>query len=165
MTLKFPDGDQQFRSRIVQLQHSAKTSSASTNGSSWTDAGLSRSIAVNSSSNRVFIMCSGSVRVDNSSNTGYHEAEGQARIVRGSSTQLRAQTFGFRNSTGNSKNFFSQFSFGFIDNPGAGNHTYKLQIGGGGGTFRIYVADGTRYHNAGTTMSPSTDLTVIEFTP
>ena len=109
-------------------------------------------------------MCQGSVRCDNSGNNGYHEAEGQARIVRGS-TQLRAQTIGFRNSTGNAKNIFTQFSFGFVDNPGSGNHTYKLQFGGGGSTFRIYVADTTRYHNAGTTMSPSTDLNLIEFTP
>ena len=109
MTIKWTDGDQEFRSRFVQMQHSAKTSGASTNGSAWTDTGLSRSISLASSSNRVFILCSGSVRCDNSGNTGYHEAEGQARIVRGSSTQLRAQTFGFRNSSGNGKNFFSQF--------------------------------------------------------
>ncbi len=164
MTIKWPDGDQEFRSRFVQVQNSSKTSGASTNGSSWTDTGLSRSISLASSSNRILVICQGSVRCDNSGNTGYHEAEGQARIVRGS-TQLRAQTFGFRNSSGNGKNFFSQFSFGFVDNPGSGNHTYKLQFGGGGSTFRIYVADSTRYHNAGTTMSPSTDLNLIEFTP
>jgi hypothetical protein len=155
MTIKWPDGDQEFRARLVQIQSSSKTSGASTNQSSWSDTGLS---------NRIFVMCQGSVRCDNSSNTGFHEAEGQARILRGS-TQLRAQTFGFRNSSGNGKNFFSQFSFGFVDNPGSGNHTYKLQFGGGGNTFRIYVADSTRYHNAGTTMSPSTDLNLIEFTP
>ena len=164
MTIKSPDGDQEFRARLVQIQSSSKTSQSSTNGSSWTDTGLSRSISLASSSNRIFVMCQGSVRCDNSGNNGYHEAEGQARIVRGS-PQLRAQTFGFRNSSGNGKNFFSQFSFGFVDNPGSGNHTYKLQFGGGGSTFRIYVADGTRYHNAGTTMSPSTDLNLIEFTP
>ena len=164
MTIKWSDGDQEFRSRLVQIQSSSKTSGASTNASSWTDTGLSRSISLASSSNRIFVMCQGSVRCDNSGNTGYHEAEGQARILRGS-TRLRAQTFGFRNSSGNGKNFFSQFSFGFVDNPGSGNHTYKLQFGGGGSTFRIYVADTTRYHNAGTTMSPSTDLNLIEFTP
>ena len=164
MTIKWPDGDQEFRARLVQIQSSSKTSGASTNASSWTDTGLSRSISLASSSNRIFVMCQGSVRCDNSGNNGYHEAEGQARIVRGS-TQLRAQTIGFRNSTGNAKNIFTQFSFGFVDNPGSGNHTYKLQFGGGGSTFRIYVADTTRYHNAGTTMSRSTDLNLIEFTP
>ena len=164
MTIKWSDGDQEFRSRLVQIQSSSKTSGASNNASSWTDTGLSRSISLASSSNRIFVMCQGSVRCDNSGNNGYHEAEGQARIVRGS-TQLRAQTIGFRNSTGNAKNIFTQFSFGFVDNPGSGNHTYKLQFGGGGSTFRIYVAETTRYHNAGTTMSPSTDLNLIEFTP
>ena len=137
MTIKWSDGDQEFRSRLVQIQSSSKTSGASTNASSWTDTGLSRSISLASSSNRIFVMCQGSVRCDNSGNNGYHEAEGQARIVRGS-TQLRAQTIGFRNSTGNAKNIFTQFSFGFLDNPGSGNHTYKLQFGGGGSTFRIW---------------------------
>ena len=163
MTIKFPDGDQDFRSRLVQTQTSSKTSSSSTNATQFSDTGLSKAISV-SSGNVVLVLVSGSVRADNSSNSGYHEAEGQLRVMRGS-TVLKGQTVGFRNSTGNSKNFFSQISFGFIDSPGAGNHTYKLQFGGGGNTFRIYVCDGTHYYSASGGFNPSTDLTLFEIDP
>ena len=56
-------------------------------------------------------------------------------------------------------------SFGFIDSPGAGNHTYKLQFGGAGNTFRIYVCDGTHYYSASGGFNPSTDLTLFEIDP
>jgi len=161
MSIQFADGGQHFRSRLVQIQNSSKTSSSSTNSTTFSDTGLSRSIAMSNASNAVLVLCNGMCRVDNSGNTGYFEAEGQARIMRGS-THLRSQTIGFRNSTAGGKNLFTQFSFGFIDTPGSGTHTYKLQFGGGGGTFRIYVSDGTTYHNAGG-VTPSCDLTLIEF--
>jgi len=161
MTIKWSDGDQHFRSRLVQVQNSTKTSSSSTNSTTFSDTGLSRSIAMSNASNAVLVLCNGMCRVDNSGNTGYYEAEGQARILRGS-THLRSQSIGFRNSTAGGKNLFTQFSFGFIDTPGSGTHTYKLQFGGGGSTFKIYVADGTFYHNAGG-VTPSCDLTLIEF--
>ena len=163
MTIKFPDGDQVFRSRLVQSQTASKTSTSSTNSTNFSDTGLSKSISI-SSGNVVLVLVSGSVRCDNSGNSGYYEAEGQLRVVRGS-TVLKGQTVGFRNSSANGKNFFSQISFGFIDSPGAGNHTYKLQFGGGGNTFRIYVADGTHYHAASGGFNPSTDITLLEIDP
>ena len=123
----------------------------------------SKSISI-SSGNVVLVMVSGNVRTDNSGNRGYYEAEGQLRVVRGS-TVLKGQTVGFRNSSANGKNFFSQISFGFIDSPGAGNHTYKLQFGGAGNTFRIYVCDGTHYYSASGGFNPSTDLTLFEIDP
>ena len=126
MTIKFPDGDQVFRSRLVQTQTASKTSASSTNAHNYSDTGLSKSISVQSG-NVVLVMVCGMVRCDNSGNSGYFEAEGQLRVVRGS-TVLKGQTVGFRNSTGNGKNFFSMISFGFIDSPGAGNHTYKVQV-------------------------------------
>ena len=163
MTIKFPDGDQVFRSRLVQTQTASKTSSSSTNATNYSDTGLSKSISI-SSGNVVLVLVSGSVRCDNSGNTGYYEAEGQLRVVRGS-TVLKGQTVGFRNSSANGKNFFSQISFGFIDSPGAGNHTYKLQFGGAGSTFRIYVCDGTHYYSASGGFNPSTDITLFEIDP
>ena len=163
MTIKFPDGDQDFRSRLVQTQTASKTSGSSTNAVNYSDTGLSKSISI-SSGNVVLVLVSGSVRCDNSGNTGFYEAEGQLRVVRGS-TGLKGQTVGFRNSSANGKNFFSQISFGFIDSPGAGNHTYKLQFGGAGNTFRIYVCDGTHYYSASGGFNPSTDLTLFEIDP
>ena len=163
MTIKFPDGDQLFRSRLVQTQTASKTSASSTNSTNYSDTGLSKSISI-SSGNVVLVMVSGNVRCDNSGNSGYHEAEGQLRVMRGS-TVLKGQTVGFRNSSAGGKNFFSMISFGFIDSPGAGNHTYKLQFGGGGGTFRIYVADGTHYHAASGGFNPSVDITLFEIDP
>lgn len=163
MTIKFPDGDQDFRSRLVQTQTASKTSGSSTNAVNYSDTGLSKSISI-SSGNVVLVLVSGSVRCDNSGNTGFYEAEGQLRVVRGS-TVLKGQTVGFRNSSANGKNFFSQISFGFIDSPGAGNHTYKLQFGGAGNTFRIYVCDGTHYYSASGGFNPSTDLTLFEIDP
>ena len=70
-------------------------------------------------------------------------------VSRGS-TVLKGQTVGFRNSSANGKNFFSQISFGLyrLLSIVTGNHTYKLQFGGGGNTFRIYVCDGTHYYSA-----------------
>ena len=136
MSIQFGDGAQHFRSRLVQVQNSSKTSSASTNSTSFSDTGLSRSIAMSNASNAVLVLCNGMCRVDNSGNTGYYEAEAQARILRGS-THLRSQTIGFRNSSAGGKNLFTQFSFGFIDTPGSGTHTYKLQFGGGGSSFKI----------------------------
>ena len=112
MTIKFPDGDQDFRSRLVQTQTASKTSGSSTNAHNYSDTGLSKSISI-SSGNVVLVLVSGSVRCDNSGNTGFYEAEGQLRVVRGS-TVLKGQTVGFRNSSANGKNFFSQISFGFI---------------------------------------------------
>ena len=163
MTIKFPDGDQDFSSRLVQTQTASKTSGSSTNAVNYSDTGLSKSISI-SSGNVVLVLVSGSVRCDNSGNTGFYEAEGQLRVVRGS-TVLKGQTVGFRNSSANGKNFFSQISFGFIDSPGAGNHTYKLQFGGAGNTFRIYVCDGTHYYSASGGFNPSTDLTLFEIDP
>ena len=163
MTIKFPDGNQEFRSRIVQSQTSSKTSASSTNSTNYSDTGLSKSISI-SSGNVVLVMVSGNVRTDNSGNRGYYEAEGQLRVVRGS-TVLKGQTVGFRNGGANNKDWFGMISFGFIDSPGAGNHTYKLQFGGGGGTFRIYVADGTHYHSASGGFNPSTDITLLEIDP
>ena len=163
MSIKFPDGDQDFRSRIVQTQTSSLTSNASTNATNYSDTGLSKSITI-SSGNVVLVLVSGSVRCTNQHATNYHEAEGQLRVMRGS-TVLKGQSVGFRNSSGNSKTFMAQISFGFIDSPSAGNHTYKLQFGGGGGRFRIYVADGTHYHAASGGFNPSTDITLIELDP
>ena len=163
MTIKFPDGDQVFRSRIVQSQTASKTSASSTNATNFSDTGLSKSISI-SSGNVVLVMVSGNVRTDNSPNRGYYESEGQLRVVRGS-TVLKGQTVGFRNGGANNKDWFGMISFGFIDSPGAGNHTYKLQFGGGGGTFRIYVADGTHYHAASGGFNPSVDITLFEIDP
>ena len=126
MTIKFPDGDQEFRSRLVQTQTASKTSSSSTNAHNYSDTGLSKSISI-SSGNVVLVMVSGNVRTDNSGNRGYYEAEGQLRVVRGS-TVLKGQTVGFRNGGANNKDWFGMISFGFIDSPGAGNHTYKVQV-------------------------------------
>ena len=163
MTIKFPDGDQDFRSRLVQTQTASKTSASSTNAHNYSDTGLSKSISI-SSGNVVLVLVSGSVRCDNSGNSGFYEAEGQLRVVRGS-TVLKGQTVGFRNGSANNKDWFGMISFGFIDSPGAGNHTYKLQFGGGGNTFRIYVADGTHYYSATGGFNPSVDITLFEIDP
>ena len=163
MSIKFPDGDQDFRSRLVQTQTASKTSVASTNATAYSDTGLSKSISV-SSGNVVLVLVSGNVKCTNQHATNYHEAEGQLRVMRGS-TVLKGQSVGFRNSSGNSKTFMAFISFGFIDTPSAGDHTYKLQFGGGGGKFRIHVADNTHYHGGSGGVSPSTDITLIEIDP
>ena len=58
MTIKFPDGDQDFRSRLIQTQTASKTSSSSTNATNYSDTGLSKSITIsnsgNSASNEIF---------------------------------------------------------------------------------------------------------------
>ena len=46
MTIKFPDGDQVFRSRLVQTQTASKTSASSTNSTNYSDTGLSKSISI-----------------------------------------------------------------------------------------------------------------------
>ena len=48
MSIKFPDGDQDFRSRLVQTQTASKTSVASTNATNYSDTGLSKSISIQS---------------------------------------------------------------------------------------------------------------------
>ena len=98
MALNFPEGTQQFPSKLVQVQINSTTSSYTRSGdSSFADVGLSDSITMTNSSNKVLVIAHIQCEVNNNNATNYHESEGQFRCLRGS-TALHGGNFGFRTS-------------------------------------------------------------------
>ena len=179
MAIIFPEGTQQFPSKLVQVQISSTTSSYTRSGNSaFADIGLSDSITMTSSSNKVLVIAHIQAESNNSNSTNYHEAEGIFRCVRGS-TAMHGGNFGFRTSgLSGQKRYYGIVGVQFEDSPGSGTHTYKMQFGGVGGgsagsgqdfgasSFQLKMNDPVYYNNMGSEKPVEvSSMLLIEYEP
>ena len=146
---------------IIQVLQNTKLNTASTTGTTLVDTGLSQAITLTSENNKILVMYSLHMSV----NDGTYSAA--TSIIRGSSeifigdssgSSFRATTFMWP------PHYHGVYlnSHTFLDTPGTGTHTYKIQFKSGysGETVylgRSYTASGDVAH--GTTPS---SLTLME---
>ena len=179
MAIIFPEGTQQFPSKVIQTQISTTTTAYTRSGdSAWADTGLEDSITITNSGNKVLILCNAQIEANNSNATNYHESEGQYRVVRGTAA-MHGGNFGFRVSGhGGQKRFFAAGHIQFEDSPGSGTHTYKLQFGGVGGgsggggqnfgssSFQMRLNYHTFYNDMGSEEAvEASSMLLIEYEP
>ena len=125
---------------ILQIVYSEKPDTWTANtGSSYVDIiGMTVSITMQQSGNKVIIWPSLTMGAATSHRHGF-------RILRGSTELHVAQGFGSRRAAtsgqGNPPNSVMTYQYctPFLDTPGAGTHTYKLQAVGEGSSTNIYV--------------------------
>ena len=135
---------------VIQIQKGTYTSTSNTTNSSddtWQDFGCSANITMSDASNKVLVSFSGSRILANVNYNGL-------RIVRGS-TAIRQ--FWCYNQNGN----WDSDMIGTMheDTPGAGTHTYKIQVYRGEGGSELSVnrsSDGTDSVRSGMVVSSIT---------
>ena len=138
--------------KILQVQQTAKTDTASTTSTSYVDTGLSVSITPTSTSSKILVLYNviGSADIANSGV--------QFRLLRGS-TSVYTNDSGDKTFQGSSVNAFGYVGFAgqFLDSPSTTSATtYKFQFLNSAGTTS-YI---NRSQN-GTQLSPSS-ITVME---
>jgi len=175
MSINYPEGWQNYHSRIIQIQTSNYTTVYTHTATAFANTGLSCTITPTNESNRILILVNANLQVNNNGNTTYYEGEAQYRLTASisGSTQnnpMYGGTQGFR-ITGHaqSKKLFSTMSMQAGDGPFSGGgggtaaRTYRLQFGGGGGSFSISLNSQPFYHGTGSNPNEVSNITCIEY--
>ena len=122
----FLAGDQTYKEagggKVLQVITANKTSQASSNSTSFTDAGLSLAITPSASSSKIYLVFTTNGRCDNSA------AKAAYTILRGSTVLSTADGFAKIN---NADNIVCPVSASFLDAPSTTSETtYKIQSRG-----------------------------------
>ena len=124
--------------KILQVLQNTKTSTASTSSTTLQDTGLSQAITLTSASNKILVMYSLYMACVNGTYSG------ATSIIRGSSEIF------IGDANGSAIRATSHFwpthgrvmalqSHTFLDTPGAGTHTYKIQYKAGYAGYSVYI--------------------------
>jgi len=128
------------KGKIIQIVQSTKTDTASITGGTFSDVGLSAQITPSSASNKVLVMVQATI----SGSVGF---DMKARLMRGSNPIHVGDTAGSRpratvniTQTYHSTNYYNcdQAIINYLDTPGAGTHTYKIQFASYS-TYVLYI--------------------------
>ena len=175
MAINYPEGWQNYHSRIIQIQTTNYGTAFTKSNTSWENTGLECTITPTNEGNRILILVNANLQVNNNGNSSYFEAEAQYRLTASisGSTQnnpMYGGTQGYRlTGNGSSKKLFTTMSMQVGDGPFSGGsggtsaRTYRLQFGGGGGTFSISINSQPFYHNTGATPNENSNITCIEY--
>ena len=148
--------------RIIQCITSHKSGLTSHTGQSWSSnlGGLEATLTMSDSNNKVLIQYA--INMSAAPNV----YSGQARLVRGS-THIGAGVKGESNHVDGNNHFFTSYdvysgygfeclSNGYLDSPGAGTHTYALQMRSGYANYVVWcnrTYTNSNYNNSGTGSS------------
>ena len=125
---------------IIQVVQETKTDTASVTGGTFGDVGLSATITPKFSSSKILVMIQATI----SSSVGF---DIKARLMRGSTPIHIADAAGSRpratvniTQTYHSTNYYNcdQAIINYLDTPGAGTHTYKIQFASYS-TYVLYI--------------------------
>ena len=175
MALIFPEGTQQYPSKIIQIQTSNYGTVFTKTNTSWENTGLGCTITPTNENNRILILVNANLNINNSGATDYYESEFQYRLTASisGSTQnnpMYGGTQGYRlTGNGSSKKLFTTMSMKVGDGPFSGGsggtsaRTYRLQFGGGGGTFSMSLNSQPFYHGTGANPNETSNITCIEY--
>ena len=149
--------------KIVQVLQDSFTSNASTSSTTYQDTGLSQSITPSSSSNKILVMYSLYMSCVNGTYSG------MTTILRGSTEIFIGDAYSSAQRVTTHHWPTSGYpmalqSHTFLDTPGSGTHTYKVQYKAGYAGYSIYIGrsqQGATSAHAG--MTPSS-LTLFEVT-
>lgn len=148
--------------KILQVLQQVKTDRQSTTSTSWTDVtDTSISITVNSSSSKVVVLCAG-VAANDQNGTMIKLVRGSTDIWLGNTSSSRTRT-----STGNmyeaDTNSCTPFAINYMDTPGSGTHTYKLQfrVGASGGGTAV-INGSVNNTDAAYTAAAATSIILLE---
>jgi len=133
MPINFPEGTQNFPSRITQVVQSVYSSASTHNGSSYTDTGLEVSITPRSTSSKVLVMAS-FIFGQNKSPTSNQDNMKSFTIYRGSTDLAPSHSafFAHQNEAHGSIDWNEQTqvaSICYLDSPSStSSQTYKLRM-------------------------------------
>ena len=126
---------------IIQVVHvDQQTAVESTSTSTYVNTGLSTSITLTDSSNKILVMISQNFRLASASNGGQNG--GAFQILRGSTNITpNQQAYLFYNSNGQTASLFNYLNYAHqvLDTPGSGTHTYSTKMISYGSGTSIYA--------------------------
>jgi len=116
---------------IIQVESYTKTDSFTTTSSSWTDTGLTDNITT-TGSNKVLVLCQMSLSSNDQRFVYVNLLRGSTEIYKGDSAgsyRVSSSSMIFTNHYSNRLSGVQlQVPLMFVDSPGAGTHTYKVQM-------------------------------------
>ena len=119
--------------KVLQVITANKTSQASSNSTSFTDAGLSLAITPSASSSKIYLVFTTNGRCDNSA------AKAAYTILRGSTVLSTADGFAKIN---NADNIVCPVSASFLDAPSTTSETtYKIQYKVSNSNGNVYISE------------------------
>ena len=133
MPINFPEGTQNFPSRITQVVSSVYSSATTHNGSSYTDTGLEVAITPRSTSSKVLILATFIFGQSKSPNSNQDNMKAFT-LYRGSTdlAPSHSQFFAHQNEASGSINWDEQTqvcSISYLDSPSSTSvQTYKLRM-------------------------------------
>ena len=153
--------------RILQVAQTAKTDkfTVSADSSAFFDiTGLSVDITMSAASNKVLVLFTSTWTGNNVQRGSFRLRRGSTDIGIGDSRGSRTRAF-FGSLQTSSTNQCMPVAGQFLDTPGAGTHTYKLQVGGESGVGTLTINANQSDGDGADKFAGISTITVMEVLP
>jgi len=153
---------------IIQVVHALKTDTQSTtanlaHGNAVEISGMSCSITLTNSSNKVLVLMSLMIGASSDTTVGGTIRRGTTIVAQADANESRTRnTFGVGNGASSKLWRMTPVHCTVIDTPGSGTHTYTAKYGGNGSSTIYINREGRNLNNATDTCIATSSLTVME---